>query len=44
MIVDIGPQTRMSFYNEILKTKILLWNGPLGLFEKNHLMKEHVLF
>ena len=34
MIVDIGPQTRMSFYNEILKTKILLWNGPLGLFEK----------
>ena len=34
MIVDIGPQSRMLFYNEILKTSILLWNGPLGLFEQ----------
>ena len=34
MIVDIGPKTRMLFYNEILKAKIILWNGPLGLFEK----------
>lgn len=34
MIVDIGPQTRMLFYNEILKTSTVLWNGPLGLFEK----------
>ncbi len=34
MIVDIGPQTRMLFHNEILKSKIVLWNGPLGLFEK----------
>ena len=33
MIVDIGPQSRMLFYNEILKTSTLLWNGPLGLFE-----------
>ena len=33
MIVDIGPQTRMFFFNEIIKTKILLWNGPLGMFE-----------
>ncbi len=34
MIVDIGPQSRMLFYNEILKTNTLLWNGPLGLFEQ----------
>jgi phosphoglycerate kinase len=34
MIVDIGPQSRMLFYNELLKTNTLLWNGPLGLFER----------
>tara|TARA_B100000963_G_scaffold359952_1_gene388894 strand:- start:1595 stop:2788 length:1194 start_codon:yes stop_codon:yes gene_type:complete len=34
MIVDIGPQTRMLFFNEVIKTKIILWNGPLGYFEK----------
>ena len=34
MIVDIGPKSRMLFYNEILKTSTLLWNGPLGLFEQ----------
>ena len=34
LIVDIGPKTRMLFYNEIIKTSIVLWNGPLGLFEK----------
>ena len=33
MIVDIGPQTRMLFFNEILKAEIVLWNGPLGFFE-----------
>ena len=34
MIVDIGPKSRMLFYNEILKTSTLLWNGPLGIFEQ----------
>ncbi|MFL2663180.1 MAG: phosphoglycerate kinase [Alphaproteobacteria bacterium] len=34
VIMDIGPQTRMSFYNEIIKSENLLWNGPLGYFEK----------
>ena len=24
----------MLFYNEVLKTNTLLWNGPLGLFER----------
>ena len=34
VIMDIGPQTRMNFYNEIIKAENLLWNGPLGYFEK----------
>ena len=33
-ILDIGPKTRLKFYNEIIKTDKLLWNGPLGYFEK----------
>ena len=34
VIMDIGPQTRMNFYNVIIKSENLLWNGPLGYFEK----------
>ena len=33
-IYDIGPKTRKLFFNEISKSEILLWNGPLGFFEK----------
>ena len=33
-IFDIGPKTRLKFYNEIIKTDKLLWNGPLGYYEK----------
>ena len=33
-IFDIGPKTRKLYFNEITKTEILLWNGPLGYFEK----------
>ena len=33
-IFDIGPQSRMLFYNEILECENLLWNGPLGFFEE----------
>ena len=33
-IFDIGPKTRLKFYNEIVKTEKLLWNGPLGYYEK----------
>lgn len=32
--MDIGPKTRKNFYNLISKSEILLWNGPLGYFEK----------
>ena len=34
IIYDIGPKTRKRFYNEISKSKKLLWNGPLGFFEQ----------
>ncbi len=34
IIYDIGPKTRMLFFNEIIKSNIVLWNGPLGMFEK----------
>lgn len=32
--VDIGPKTRELFAKEIQKAKTVLWNGPLGVFEK----------
>ncbi len=34
VILDIGPKTRMLFFNEVVKAKTILWNGPLGFFEK----------
>ena len=33
MGLDIGPKTASLFVNEIGKTKMVLWNGPVGLFE-----------
>lgn len=31
--LDIGPKTAEIFADEIRKAKIVLWNGPVGLFE-----------
>ena len=31
--LDIGPQTVVRFIDEIRKAKMVLWNGPVGLFE-----------
>lgn len=31
---DIGPKTRELFKAEIAKAKTILWNGPMGVFEK----------
>ncbi|HEY7713814.1 MAG TPA: phosphoglycerate kinase [Candidatus Binatia bacterium] len=31
--LDIGPQTSSLFADEIGKAKMVLWNGPVGLFE-----------
>jgi phosphoglycerate kinase len=33
MGLDIGPKTTQIFTNEIRKAKLVLWNGPVGLFE-----------
>ncbi|HTP85996.1 MAG TPA: phosphoglycerate kinase [Bryobacteraceae bacterium] len=34
MGVDIGPQTVAAFETEIAKSKTIIWNGPMGVFEK----------
>ena len=31
---DIGPKTRELFKAEIAKAKTVVWNGPMGVFEK----------
>jgi phosphoglycerate kinase len=31
---DIGPKTRELYKTEIAKAKTILWNGPMGVFEK----------
>ncbi len=33
MGLDVGPETIQNFSNVIKKSKIILWNGPLGVFE-----------
>lgn len=33
MGLDIGPQAINDFINVILKSKTILWNGPMGVFE-----------
>ncbi len=33
MGVDIGPMTTMIFNEVIEKSKTVLWNGPVGVFE-----------
>ncbi|MGE5644320.1 MAG: phosphoglycerate kinase [Acidobacteriota bacterium] len=34
LAVDIGPQTMALYANEIAKAKSVIWNGPMGVFEK----------
>ncbi len=33
MGLDVGPETSKIFHDVILKSKIILWNGPMGVFE-----------
>jgi phosphoglycerate kinase len=32
--LDIGPKTRQLYASEIAKSKTVIWNGPMGVFEK----------
>src|SRR5688572_28475503 len=31
---DIGPKTREQYKTEVAKAKTVIWNGPMGVFEK----------
>ena len=31
---DIGPKTREMYKSEVAKAKTVIWNGPMGVFEK----------
>jgi phosphoglycerate kinase len=31
---DIGPKTREQYRKEIARAKTIIWNGPMGVFEK----------
>jgi phosphoglycerate kinase len=33
MGLDIGPTTQMAFGEEVRQARIVLWNGPMGVFE-----------
>ncbi|ASK62757.1 phosphoglycerate kinase [Virgibacillus phasianinus] len=33
--LDIGPKTRETFRNIVADSKLVIWNGPMGVFEIN---------
>ena len=35
MILDIGPETTRAYAGEIAKAGTVVWNGPVGVFEKD---------
>lgn len=39
MGLDAGPKTIENFSDVIKKSKIILWNGPVGVFEKDNFSK-----
>jgi len=39
MGLDIGPETIKLFTDELLKSKTIVWNGPMGVFEMDNFAK-----
>src|SRR5690349_20444250 len=39
MILDIGPRTAKAYADEIAKAGTVVWNGPVGVFEKDQFAK-----
>jgi phosphoglycerate kinase len=39
MILDIGPKTAMAYAEEIARAGTIVWNGPVGVFEKEPFAK-----
>src|SRR5207244_4515595 len=39
MILDIGPKTAKAYADEIAKAGTIVWNGPVGVFEKEPFAK-----
>ena len=39
MILDIGPETAKAYAAEIAKAGTIVWNGPVGVFEKEPFAK-----
>ena len=39
MGLDIGPETIKLFNTEINKSKMVVWNGPMGVFEMDNFAK-----
>lgn len=37
--MDIGPKTAKLYQEEILKAKMVFWNGPMGVFEQKEFAK-----
>ena len=35
MILDIGPQTTRAYADEVSRAGTVVWNGPVGVFEKD---------
>lgn len=33
--LDIGPETRKAYEEIVSKSKLVIWNGPMGVFEMN---------
>jgi phosphoglycerate kinase len=39
MGLDIGPETIKLFCDELMKSKTIVWNGPMGVFEMDNFAK-----